>query len=224
MPYKKKYTKKRRAPVRRRAPTRSATYGAAGRQLWKDVMWLKSMVNIEEKYHDSSIFTAKDDTWEVHTPNLIQQGDTATTRDGNSCKIIKYYIKGYLQHNASGSPSQTVRVIIAARKANSTSAMNISQILEGTHTGSDAIIQMYDKVNMSGIRILKDFKITVNTDYPKKYFTHYLPANFHSKFNQAVPVAANVTEGLVQMFYVGDQATGNYPTLAIDSRIVYVDN
>lgn len=225
MAYKKKTTRRRR--TRRRAPpSRSSIYGAAGSQLWKDVKYLKSVINVESKWHDTANSVNVTESYNKLSLNLINQGDTAQTRDGNSIKITNFLVNGCINYNPLGNASQTIRLIVACRVQNPSSNSGIvtDDIFQGTPSGTGAILAFYNKTTMKGYRILLDKKLTVNSDYPTKYFKYYLPKQWHCKFDAATPTAGGVPNNICQLVYVGDQVTTNYPVLDFNTRMTYIDN
>lgn len=228
MPYKKKYYRRRRRYTRR-PRSRWSTYGAAGKQLWKDVKMLKSIVNVEEKYHDNTLTTTTTDNIQKAELNLIPRGDGAQERDGREVKAIKFMATGSIKHNSSGNPSQTVRLLVVCRVQNpdTNSGIIVTDILQGNTapTGAAAITAFYNKTKMKGYRVLLDKKITVSTDYPEKYFFFKMPGQWHMRFDgQATPTVSNVPYNICQLLHVGDQTTANYPSIRFNSRLIYVDN
>lgn len=226
MAYKKKTYGRRRRRYHQATKKRGRVYGDAAFQMWKDVKYLKSVINVEQKWHDTATAANTTEAFQKVSLNLINQGDTAQTRDGNSVKISKFIVNGSLTHNASGNASQTIRLLVACRVQNPTtnSGIAMNDIFQGNPTGAGAVLAFYNKTSMKGYRILLDKKFTVNTDYPTKYFKFYLPSQWHCRFNASTPSADDVPNNICQLVHVGDQVSANYPALNFNTRMVYIDN
>lgn len=227
MPTKRRY-RRRKAGYRgrRHPPARGTIYRTAANQLWKDVKWLKSVVNVEEKWHDTAYSVNVTESFQQSELNLIAQGDTATTRDGNSIKFTKIICQGSVTLNSSGNASQTIRLFVICRVQNpgTNPGIVMTDIIQGTPTGAGAVLGFYNKTSMKGYRVLLDKKFTVNSDYPTKYFKFYLPSQWHTRYNATNPAAADVPNNICRLIYVGDQTAANYPVLNFNTRMVYVDN
>lgn len=222
---------RRRAPRRRRRkpynayPSRTATYGAAGRQLWKDVKWLKSVVNVEQKFYDNAATNSVTETFGQYNFNNVPQGDGASQRDGGSIKIIRGIVTGYIDYNAAGNSSQTVRILVI-RRINTAGAAGVTMndIFQGAPTGAGAVTAFYNKLSLKGYQIMCDKKITVTAEYPRKYFKCYLKGGWHTRFTSSTGAITDVSENICELITVGDQTVSNYPSIFHNKRIIYTDN
>ena len=80
----KKYAGRRRHPARR---TRGSIYGAAAKQLYRDVSKLKNLINVEFKYFDTPYQSSLGDPGAILCQNLVPLGDSSTSRDGQQIRI-----------------------------------------------------------------------------------------------------------------------------------------
>ena len=55
MPYDKGRRGKKKFKLGRKLAKRGSIYGSAAQQLWKDVKWLKSVINVEKKVLDTAL-------------------------------------------------------------------------------------------------------------------------------------------------------------------------
>lgn len=222
---KKSYRKygKKKAPAR----SRYDVYGTAGKQLWKDVKWLKDMINVEEKYKikdvTSTSVLASFDIYEINDD--ILRGTGAFQRDGASCKGTMIQVRGRISYNplyAAGA--QTVRLTLVGKNVVDGNTCDPNSVF-ATAVGNNPCLAWYEPNEMTGYRILKDKKYTVTADRPDVYFKFTRKIDQHTEWNvtDATGVVANMTKGLFCMFVAGD-ATTNYPTIEFSSKYKFVDN
>lgn len=103
---KKKYLKRKRPGVK---PSRWSVYGAAGAQLAKDVLYLKSIINSEP--HNFYVQSANNFSWNGIVVGLsgVTVGDTDNDRTGN--RVLPRFLNINM-HISSGEGNQVVRVIL----------------------------------------------------------------------------------------------------------------
>lgn len=132
MPYKRRKYKK---------PGRLQVYGAAGKQLYKDVMYLKSLVNSEPHYHVLQTSGNFDGTGTVLSLCDIPQGDDAINRTGTS--VLPRFLTVRLLVNkaidGAALSHETFRVIIFkywGEDPNTAPSVSVGDILEYTSAPS----------------------------------------------------------------------------------------
>lgn len=113
MPYRRNY-RRRRGPVQKRVHV----YGRAGKQLYKDVMYLKTLVNSELHYDYSSYNTTVDSTGSVYHLSAIAQGDTNAQRSGNT--VLPRYLQLQVMLYQNAADFDTIRMMVFRWKDNST--------------------------------------------------------------------------------------------------------
>lgn len=215
MPYKRRYNRR----YKRRRPGRLQIYKNAGSQLWRDVMWLKSVINVEKKYVDSSVSVAPDTTGGVQLLNGMTLGDTGTTRDGQSVKFIQITYKGALTINSSATYTFVRLGFFLDRQPNA---------------GTTTINNVYNAVTPNALRVIgtgyrykviKDMQFALSSQNKQNvYFEKTIKLRFHTRYNtnNAGTVADIITNALY-CFYLSDQAT-NTPTLSMQVRLRFIDN
>lgn len=142
MPYKRKrvvYKRKRVA-----APSRWGVYGAAGMQLAKDVLYLKSLINSEP--HNFYVQSANNFNWAgiVVPLSNVQQGVTDNDRTGN--RVLPRYLNVNVRVS-SGEPNQYVRVLLFRYWGEATSAsptVTVAEVLRDTGTQFSPLTHLND--------------------------------------------------------------------------------
>lgn len=127
MPYQRRYTRRR---YRKPAPSRWTTYGNAGKQLFKDVMYLKSIVNAECKSYEGTSSYNFDDAGDVLHITPITMGDAHNTRDGDVVLPSYFTFRMNLAKSldALASDTELLRVILFIWHDISTP--NVTSVLE----------------------------------------------------------------------------------------------
>lgn len=107
---------------RRRKNSRYNTYSRAASQLAKDIAIIGSLVNSELHYHLSSE-AVNDITFagEVHSLSDIPQGDSVTTRAGNSVLPRYFNMNININKDITGPVHETIRLILFRYWGQSTS-------------------------------------------------------------------------------------------------------
>lgn len=202
----------RRQPYRKKKQGRVQIYGRAGKQLYKDVMYIKSLVNSELHYDYSSYNTTVDSTGSVYHLTAIAQGDSIAQRSGNSV-LPRYLQIQFTLHNSEGNLFDTVRMMVFRWKDDSTPT--IANVLE------DASNPIYSPLNDNISGNVRDRQIDVIKNkvfltggespsnggiYYKKIFDLNPPSKQikdHVKFDDTSTTAP---VGGIYMFMIGTQA------------------
>lgn len=108
---------------------RYKNYRRGGKQLYKDVMYLKSLVNSELHYDYASYTTQNiSSSGSIYHLSEVSQGDGVTHRSGNS--IMPRYLNVQVRLQNSSTTLDTVRLLIFRWKDNSTPT--IAELFENT--------------------------------------------------------------------------------------------
>lgn len=112
--------------------SRWSTYGAAGRQIVKDVMYLKTLINSEP--HTHFVQSSNNFNWNGYIVSLcnVPQDDTENGRTGN--RILPRYINLNI-HIENGNNNNLIRVIVFRYWGEATSAapsVTASEVLRTT--------------------------------------------------------------------------------------------
>lgn len=87
---------------------------------------LKSVLNVETKQIEDVTLQSPTNSGYLSTLNAIAQGDTDTTRDGDSIKIMRIKISGFASINLASTDPQFLRIMVIWDSNNTiTSASNV---------------------------------------------------------------------------------------------------
>ncbi len=215
MPRRRRYTK--------RPATRRQIYGAAGKQLYKDVRSLKRLINVEFKFHDVQLSASAFTVAPIITQlSNIDQGDTASTRDGSQVKCLSLQLSYFINQNASGV-IDVVRVLLVKDKQTNQAIYTIGDLLSDVTTG-DSIVSPYNRDNRLRFTVLYD-KVHHFSAGDRRV------ATFGRKFRQdqilrydaAVGDITDSTQSSYSLVTITN-ASANFPAITMFSRLNYVDN
>jgi len=124
------YKRRRYNRRRKRKRGRKKIYGDAAGQLWKDVKYLKGLVNVETKFVSNSVGATgiHNLAWQNDYISGIAQGDQYYERDGNSVRVKKISANIKVENLGSGASSQTIRLILLRESAPRGSAPTMSEV------------------------------------------------------------------------------------------------
>lgn len=214
MPYRKNY---RRRTYRKRP----ITYRQIGSKLWKDVQYLKSIVNVERKHLEQASSTTSSTTAAFILLNGCAPGDTGETRDGQSIKVSAVFLRYTLIQNASATSGTVNRLILFMDKQCNGAAPTAADILDS----SANVLSPLNINNGKRFKVMAD--IIVNTDLvaaPIKTIERYLKTNFHTKYNAGTAgTVADITTNSLYVMHMSSEAT-NVPTFNYSFRTRFIDN
>lgn len=147
-------------------------------QAWKGVKFLKSVVNAEKHFHDTSLSGQTTNAGAVFLLNQIAAGDDAINRTGNSIKLIDLYMHLNIEQAAAESKN-FVRVVICQDTANQSAVPSVTDILQSASATS-----MINFDNAKRFKIL--YSKVIGLSYPDKAvisLNAYRRLGFHIKFS-----------------------------------------
>lgn len=174
---------------------------------------LNNVVNVEYKFLDQLYTIAPDHFGDLTVLNPIPQGDTDSTRDGDSVKLQNLTIRG--RFLGSGTSDQ-VRVIIFHDKANSISTP--SDYIGIGNTAAVLNPKNYD--NRFLTKVLYDRTHMIQTTNQQAQFEKVIRLNFHTQFSNGT---TTVVSGALKMIVLGTPATATTGFNMV-SRLTYTDN
>lgn len=232
MPYRARRRYVRR-PIRRR-PRRTvrtvsrpdpyakyAGYVSTAVKAYNLAKWAASMLNPEHKRLDTTVSaTPTSGTPLVYSAfTSCQQGDTNSTRNGNSVKFTSIYMRGVLTLNAAAT-STRVRAVWVIDKNPEGAGMSWTDL----YTTAQINALIAPDVAPGRFRILSDRVYTVNTNKPEIQINQLISKRpFHTKYNGNAGTVADVTRDNLNLLLVSDEAT-NSPTFSFNLRLKYLDN
>lgn len=226
MPYPRKY---QRGYKRRSYRKKNSSSGFGGMSLssaWKTAKWaaqqawkLKGLVNSEMlKLDILNTGTTISNAGVVTHMSAIAQGDSDSSRHGNSVYCRSLNIKGFVRINASAtSTCYRIAVIIDTQQVGDTSP-TFSDIYENSDVSShlnNATVGRYKVIYN------KVYTLVPTNDSAIRYFDINLPMRHHVRFNGSA--SSDVQKGGIYLVRVSNEAT-NVPTDNFESRLSYHDN
>lgn len=223
----------RRRRYRRRAPMSRSVSGITRvanslSKLWTGYKRLKGLINVEWKQHTyNSGSVSILETGSVAPLTLIAEGDDNTTRDGKSILAKKVNVQLTILHGgASGYDEQYARFILVHDKDSREAAPSITDILPSA-AWTDRYVSDGSK-SMKRFQILSDKTVKLGkpsngmSGFKQIHFNHTL--NHHITYDDTTATQNAAEQGHLYLLYTGSQATDNYPTVTIDSRMRFIDN
>lgn len=170
-------------------------------------------VNLTEVSSDSPLVSAL---------TFPSQGDTITTRDGDSIWIKSSHLKGYVQADST-NPRAMLRVLVVQWLENSGTAPTLGDILEDT-SFVDALNSPYKVNGKAEFRVLMDNRFSVsNLDTGIRSINKFLKPKVRKIQFDA---GATTCTGQLYLMAVSDEtaAGGLAPFLTFYHRYRYYDN
>lgn len=220
---KKILTKGRKKTTYKKAYTSDAFSSTAdmARKAWKMAKFVASLVNVEEKFLDTTAAgTTISTTAALTNLSLIAEGDDANQRAGRSIKATSHLFRGFFFMSASATRT-VVRMILFID----------NQYLSAMPAATDLLVTGDIKGAMnintqSGGRFHVIMDKTYHLDYngqqtiPFRYF-HKL--NHHIKYSGTTAANASGLSGQLILMLVSTEAI-NFASVDYTSRLRYVDN
>jgi hypothetical protein len=199
---------------------RGAIYSAAAGQLSKDVRWLMSVVNVEDKYLDTTAVTVTSNTWQYILVNGLLQGTTPNTRIGQSVKCVGIECRYNIFCNSVSTAFQTVRFVIFIDK-NPNAAVPGTTDVYGSGCLLPRTVGYMDRFTVLHERRIAFSPVGSDGIYTLDYIDRQ---NWHQEFNLGnAGTIADIDINSLYVAFITDQGA-NQPTVAFTIRYVYVDN
>lgn len=206
----------------RRYKKRSSGYLGAFKRtlpyLASSVRFLKSVVNAEKKYCDTSVVTVTPNTTgQLVFLNPIATGTDQVTRNGMSVKATSLFVQGSVVKNASAT-SSIVRLLLVMDHDNQGTAPNVTDILDSANVNSQL-----NQYNGKRFQILRDKKLVLDTDEVTKIFKYYMKLGMHLKYGGTTSGSGSARDNALYMLLISNEPT-NTPSLTYSSRLRFIDN
>lgn len=175
----------------------------------------------EKKYHlDSETGTNITSAGAVYDLSAVAQGDTDTTRDGDSLYVRSVRVKGFVT-NKGGAPSHT-RVILFQWFDDSTpTASNV--LIAGYLSTALAPVSLYHHDQRKKYNVLYDRLI--NSDYNGGSEAPLFDTGYKMPKRKKISYTSAATTGNAKLWLliVNDIGTATYPTISYVSRMTFND-
>lgn len=219
----RRYSRRRR--YRRKPRSRWQVYGAAGKQLWRDVNYLRSLVNAELHHKDYS-FTANSISSSGVINNLgeIAIGDNINNRTGN--KVLPRWLSANFQlYNTVAN--DFVRIIFFQWLENSVPA--VTDILANSDPYSFLADESTGNRRDRSIRVLKNITRTIVSGQDKEVQQFHINVDLNpvrTKIKTHIEFKGSETDGIhgqVYMLMIGTQAV-NTSFFSGRTKLTFYDN
>lgn len=186
----------------------------------RDVNYLRSIVNVERKYIDTTATLTPSTTGVFTLLNASVPGTSATTRNGISIKLMSFLLRFTLELNATATLTQVRCVVVQDRIPQATSPAS-SEVF----TVANSITSPLNLVNTHRFKIHYDKIYSINStgtsSLNRKFFKKL---RFHSQYNTVNGgTIADFTANSFLLYTLSDEAT-NTPSMVFYSRVRFVDN
>jgi len=194
------------------------------RASYQGVQQLRRLVNVEEKFQDIYVSNSPNNSTYTNTfvshLSAIAQGDTVSSREGNSVKPLKLQIKGHVVMNASATYT-TVRLIVVKDMRQEADVIPATSTIINTASGF-VVNNPYNRDSDDArFKHLADVRLITSTDNPLALFEIDVPLRGHIRWNGTL--GSDIEANGHYLCAVSDQNT-NLPTVTWSSRLTYVDN
>lgn len=216
MPYGRRRGYRRGRRMRRGRPI---TYGQIGRKVWRDVKWLKSVVNVEKKHLEYTANTTSSTTAAFVLINGSVPGDTGESRDGQSIKMTSTLVRYTVVVNGSATAS-VHRVIIFIDTQPNAATPAAGDIL-------DTATNVLSPINITygtRFKVLRDIIVHVDSTNKIRTVKKFIKLHSHTKFNAGTAgTIADISRNALYMLHMSSEAT-NVPTFDYFVRTRFIDN
>lgn len=187
---------------------------------------IRKLINVEQKYKELSTNPSYSNTGSITYLSGLDQGDTTITREGNSIKIQKFYLKFFAKHNPANTGTCTHRAMVVRDLQNQGATIVANDVLE-TVGSAYAPIAFKDFVN--GPHMNKRFAVV----YDKLFVTHpYKPIfkdefstnhDCHVYFRGGDGSVTSAGNGSYFLILLCSDST-NLPDAYVNTRLEFTDN
>lgn len=226
MVYRRRYVRRN---YRRRYNRRRPRYGyfgkfgshaSSGYRLARKAL---SMLNVEYKDHTlQGTGSAITSSGSILPLNLLIQGDTGSTRDGDSVKFTRLQFNSICVMHASATNTQ-VRVIIVADHQTNGSQFVLSDILNDS-TAGDNLVSPLNLVNKFRFRILFDKLYQMDSNGKRSFsIEYYKKLSSKCRYSGNAGTIADLPTLSYHLILLSSEAT-NTPAITYTARMRYIDN
>lgn len=232
MPYRRTYGKKKpyRSAAKKTYKRKSTTnYGAAALNAIKGFALKKLKqklgLNTESKFFDATISGQVATTTlalACDPHDLLAQGNTTSTRNGDSVRLTHFRMKGHVTHNTLDAAATQTRILVTYQpEAPGASILAAASMLQNTSLINSPYAQ-----NLAGLVVLYDeILITDAQDTVARFEFDYHPLDHHLRWTtgDTTGAAANMNRGPMKVFIMTTSAS-NAPNVTAYIRSYFVDN
>lgn len=187
---------------------------------------IRKLINVEEKYHQRSEAVSPTQAGAVTYLTNIAQGDDINTREGNSLKVQRYLLSGYITRHADSAVVERVRVMVVRDLQNQGATITGADVISDASTAYAPIAHI-NYINSAKqtkrFSYIYDEVFCLDEYHPNHTFNFVSNHDCHCYYrntDSAVTAAAN---GAYFILLFVD-TTSNLPSVNFSSRIEFTDN
>jgi len=200
---------------------RAKVYGPAAYQLYKDVNYVKSMLNVEKKYIDTLVNSQDmDTTGAIQLLNGCTQGTSGTTRNGQSIKMCSIEMRGIIALDPDTVVGSICKVAIVLDTQPNAGAPTIANIWSSAFPTALRLIGTGKR-----FRILysKCRALSINGN-EVLYFKWFKKLKIHTRYNTGnVGDITDITTNSLYLIYSSTDTT-DPSLLTVNIRVRFIDN
>lgn len=189
------------------------------------VRYMKGMINCEKKYHIAYTNVAPTTSGTLACLTLIAQGDTATTREGNSILARSILLNMDIVKNSNVTDTKC-RIILLQDTGFSVDAATLAttNILESSLVGTQYSPMAPIAQNTNGrFKVIRNWSFTLNSNFMTKRIHEYVKIYTHIKFDGTDATTGSLNKNPFYVLMVSDQDT-YMPAIELVSKIGFYDN
>lgn len=200
-------------------------YGKATKQLaadaYKGVQLVKQLVNTEFDYKDTAATVNPAAAGALVLLNGLTQGDTASSRTGNSIRMKSYDMRWFVNNNSSAGQTE-VRVMLVLDKQSNGVTPSVTDIL-----ATNTVVSPRNLDNRKRFKVIMDRNYAISTAGPSSRYdsAHFKNIQTHVAYYNSsnAGTVADISTNALYLLYLSDQAT-NTPGLQYYFRLRFIDN
>lgn len=203
--------------LRHRLPPLAMAYAA-----YKGVKYLKSIVNVEFKKHDSQATNTPSTSGVISSLAAIAQGDTDQTRSGNSILAKSLYLQYTIKQHASASETFCRLVVFMDKQQISDTAPSIGDILDSTFSSQYWLAPLNNEFGVGRFKVLADRRFAFSGNGKEAHIGKlYLKLKNHIRYNGST--VSDIQKNGIYLLWVSSEAT-NTPSVEHVARLTFTDN
>lgn len=219
MPYRRRYA--RRPRRRTRGGGTVSRYMGYAQKALKVARFVRSIVNVEYKYIDTTAGVSMSSSGAVALLTGIAVGTTQTTRNGNSILAKSIWSQITFKVNAAATASTICRYMLVMDKQDSSSLPSITEILQ-----TASVYAPITRNNGDRFKVLCDKRFTVSLetgDNAAGLMKCFRKLQTHIKYLGDTAAQSDVGENHIYVVTITDSAANN-PTVNHTVRTRFIDN
>ncbi len=153
----------------------------------------------------------------------VAQGDTSSTRTGDSIKLTSLTMKANISMSTSSVQTHCVIFLVEDKQTNS-ALYTTSQLLTDV-TQHDSIVSSLNLDNKYRFRVIKRWNFTLEDNGKQsKYikFYHRFHEKYHLRYDGNAGTIADLSSKSLSLLFIGNEGT-NRPNITFNIRIRYLD-